>query len=182
MQFCDFEVLAQAGVERELERLRERKYLSEETVRLIRRGELERFRTSSLLNDLRGASRVLREFRFNTYLPASLFTQDPARKASLAEERLFVQGVIDALIETEDGELILVDYKTDRLTKEELSDPRLATEKLVERHGTQLRYYALATELIFGKKPSRMLLYSLHGGFCCEVPDAPLAPIGATST
>ncbi|MBQ4324347.1 MAG: UvrD-helicase domain-containing protein [Clostridia bacterium] len=176
LQFCDFGALAERGVEEELARLEREKFLSPETVRLIRREELRIFRASSLLSDLLGARLVRREFRFNTYLPAALFTEDPARRAALEGENLFVQGVIDALIETEEGELILVDYKTDRLTREELESPQLAARKLVGRHGTQLRYYALAAELIFGKRPTHTYLYALQSGLCYEVPDEPPAP------
>ena len=63
-----------------------------------------------------------------------------------------------------DGSISLYDYKTDRLTREELSDPALAEAKLREKHSLQLSYYALAVEKMFGKKPARVEVYSMALG------------------
>ena len=43
-----------------------------------------------------------------------------------------------------DGRLILVDYKTDRITDEERANPALLAARLKERHGHQLTCYANA--------------------------------------
>ena len=77
---------------------------------------------------------------------------------------ILVQGVIDCIIERRDGSLILCDYKTDRLTKEELSDRSLAEEKLKNKHAMQLGIYSLAIEKIFEKAPSEVKIYSLPLG------------------
>ena len=75
-----------------------------------------------------------------------------------------MQGVIDCLYEDGDGELHLVDYKTDRLTAEELANPTLAAKKLRDAHTEQLSYYAAAVKEIFGKAPATVRVYSLHLG------------------
>ena len=58
----------------------------------------------------------------------------------------------------------MFDYKTDRLTRAELSSRALAEHKMTRSHKRQLEYYALAVEQIFGKKPTRVEVYSLHFG------------------
>ena len=86
------------------------------------------------------------------------------KKQKLKGNYILVQGVIDCLIENEDGSLHLVDYKTDRLTKDELQTPKLAEERLINSHKLQLSYYGQAVERIFKKKPSKIGIYSLHLG------------------
>ena len=107
--------------------------------------------------------------RFNTTLPATLFTEDDARRQKLIGEDLFVQGVIDCVFEDADGELHLVDYKTDRLTAEELADETLAKRVLNEKHSLQLSYYAKAIETIFGRAPRTVKVYSLPLGKTVDI-------------
>ena len=45
----------------------------------------------------------------------------------------------------------------------------VAQKKLSEKHSLQLSYYALAVEKIFGKKPTRVEVYSLPLGKTVEV-------------
>ena len=80
-----------------------------------------------------------------------------------------MQGVIDCIIQDENGELHLIDYKTDRLTKEEISDPHLGEERLRRAHTLQLSYYALAIKEMFGKLPQTIGVYSLHLGDVVEI-------------
>ena len=164
LQFCDFERLEREGVDAEMRRLIDGKFLSREQAALTRPEELEAFRRSELFAELRAAKEIRREFRFHMFLPAADFTADPAAKAQLAGETLFIQGVMDAIYTGADGTLTLVDYKTDRLTRAELHDPALARAKLLRRHSEQMRYYAEAAKRIFGQRPARVLLYSLHAG------------------
>ena len=164
LQFFDIENLKSCGADAELCRLREKGFLSEKTASLVRRDELGLFLSSELFSAMQRAKRLYREFRFNTRLPAELFTSDEDKKDKYKGHSVLVQGVIDCLIENGDGSLRLIDYKTDRLTKEELHDESLAQKKLSDAHSLQLSYYALAVEKIFGKKPERVEVYSLPLG------------------
>ncbi len=169
LQFCDFSALTgntdqelRASVQKEIDRLVAQGFLHPTDASHVRPWELVSFAKSDLQKELLSAGNVRREFRFNTYLPASLFTEN--EKEAYEHLSVFTQGVIDLLIETADGELILADYKTDRLTREMLADDKKAEEYLFSRHATQLTYYALAAEKIFGKKPCAVKIYSLHAG------------------
>ena len=67
------------------------------------------------------------------------------------EETMLVQGIIDAYFE-EEGELVLVDYKTDRVSEE---------QELTDRYKVQLDLYERALEQITGKKVKEKLIYSV---------------------
>ena len=112
---------------------------------------------------------IHRELRFNVKLPASDFTTEDELKRLYTDEKILVQGVIDCLYEDADGEYHLIDYKTDRLTPEEKADKEKAREKLAAKHSLQLSYYAKAVELIFGKYPKTIEVYSLPLGDTVDV-------------
>ncbi len=169
LQFCDLDYLKENGVSQELSRLSDMGFIPRDMVELVRVDELSLFLSSKLFSDMRGAKRLYREFRFNSRLDASPFTSDEGKKESLIGKKILVQGVIDCIIEDEFGELHLIDYKTDRLTKRELQDPSLAREKLKKRHYRQLSYYALACKEVFGKYPKTISVYSLPLGLCLEM-------------
>ena len=163
-QFCDLELLRKNGARTELARLVEKKFISEADAERVRIREVEAFVKSSLFEDMLGAVNLWRELRFNTRLPATMLATDEELLKRLDGEQILVQGVIDCLIEDSEGELHLIDYKTDRLTREEREDPALAEARLRESHSLQLSYYAAAIERMFGKRPVSVEVYSLHLG------------------
>ena len=169
LQFCDFDRLKREGARSELDRLKSLAFLSERDAELVRLGEIDKFIASDLMAELNSAKRVYREQRFNVKLPAEDFATDPEMKKRYEGEHILVQGVIDCLYEDADGELHLVDYKTDRLTWEERQDKSLAEQKMRDKHSLQLSYYAKAVELMFGKQPSTVKVYSLHLGELVDV-------------
>ena len=82
---------------------------------------------------------------------------------------------MDCVFLTEADELVLLDYKTDRLRGGiRADDDEIAA--FVGRHRDQLGYYALAVEKMLGRKPDRILLYPLCLGRPIRVslPDAEL--------
>ncbi len=169
LQFCCFENAEMHGVNAEVERLISEKFLSPDTRELVRFDELTRFFESDFYRSLKGAVSLHRETRFHIFLPAADFTKDKTFAASLGEEKLAVQGVIDLFYYDTQGKLILCDYKTDRLTPAELKNKKWAADKLKERHAEQLSYYARALEDICGKRPDKILIYSLPLGEALEI-------------
>ncbi len=164
MQFCDLDNLYKNGAAQELERLTSEGFIGKEDAKRVRLNEIELFRESQLILDMLSADKIHRELRFNVYLPASAFTADEKKKEAYRDKEILVQGVIDCIIENSDGSISLCDYKTDRLTKAEISDRRLAERKLRDKHSMQLGLYSLAIEKIFGKKPESVEIYSLPLG------------------
>ena len=169
LQFCSFDRLLKDGAEAEIRRLTLDGFLSDKEASLVRVREVEYFTRSKLIREILGAEKLYREFRFNVKLPAADFTTDPELKALYEHEHVLVQGVIDCLYEDGNGDLHLIDYKTDRLTAEERADKALAEKKMREKHSLQLSYYAKAIELMFGKYPKTIEVYSLPLGDTLDV-------------
>ena len=169
LQFCDFENAKRIGVAAELDRLIEARFLAPSTKKAVRINELERFFQSRFFDEISNAVTLRREVRFHIFLPACDFTEDAAFKARLTDEMLAIQGVIDLFYTDAEGNLVLCDYKTDRLTPYELQHPDAAARSLTERHGKQLAYYAKALERICGKPPHKILIYSLPLGEAVEI-------------
>ena len=169
LQFCDFARLRQNGTEAELKKLCDDEFISDNDIKKVRTSEIDAFTKSDIFEEILEAKKLYRELRFNLMLPASNFTEDLQKKELLKNKKILVQGVIDCIIENEQGELHLIDYKTDRLSKAELEDERLADERLRKSHSRQLLYYAEAIEMIFGKRPSKVGVYSLCSGRETEI-------------
>ena len=89
---------------------------------------------------------VRREWPFTYAVPA-------AELAAEESDTVIVQGIIDVLIDTPDG-FIIIDYKTDRL-------PADGMAKLAERYQVQLTYYARAVEAVLRKPVQAVYLYAL---------------------
>jgi ATP-dependent helicase/nuclease subunit A len=159
----------QNGAQEELKRLVGQGFLSEKDGERVRISEIKRFIDSELCRDMLDAVTVYRELRFNVRLPAEIFTEVEDQKLAYSGRNLLVQGVIDCIVEYPDGTLGLFDYKTDRLSKEELCEENLAEKKLRDKHSLQLSYYALAVEKMFGKSPSRIGVYSLPLGRVVDI-------------
>ena len=169
LQFCDLNRMVSRGAKEELLELKSAGFLSEKDAQLVRIREAEGFAKSKLIRDMLQAKNLYREFRFNVKLPADDFTTEDELKSLYEKEHVLVQGVIDCLYEDADGEYHLIDYKTDRLTPEEKADKELARKKMCEKHSLQLSYYAKAVELMFGKYPKTIEVYSLPLGETLDV-------------
>jgi ATP-dependent exoDNAse (exonuclease V) beta subunit len=103
------------------------------------------FEESPLGRRIQRATRVGREYDFLIEL-----------------EGMILRGQIDLWFE-EDGELLLVDYKSDQV---ESGKERWHAR----RYGPQLRLYAIALERLTGRLPDRALLWYLRTGVAVEVP------------
>jgi ATP-dependent helicase/nuclease subunit A len=77
------------------------------------------------------------------------------------EELVLVQGIIDAYFE-EEGQLVLVDYKTDRVSGPDGNE-------LIVRYQKQLLYYKKALQQITGKKVKETDIYSVRLGRKIEI-------------
>jgi CRISPR/Cas system-associated exonuclease Cas4 (RecB family) len=111
----------------------------EEALRLA-----EVFRQSPLGRRLERAGRVEREF---DYL--------------MAIEDLVIRGQVDLWFE-EEGELAIVDYKTDSVTAAE-------AHRRAQDYALQLRLYAMAVERFAGRAPDHAWLYFLRPNTVVEV-------------
>jgi ATP-dependent exoDNAse (exonuclease V) beta subunit len=104
----------------------------------------EVFRQSPLGRRAARATRTAREFDF-----------------LMAMEDLVIRGQVDLWFE-EGGELVVVDYKTDEVSKAE-------AHQRVRDYALQLRLYALAVERVAGRAPDRAWLHFLRPNTLVEV-------------
>ncbi len=170
LQFADFTALAKSGVQAELNRLVEARFLEAKTAAAVYLPQLERFRETDLFRRMTSSPMCRREFRFNAPMDAWRFTEDPVLAEKLREDgvQLTVQGVVDCVFRDTDGTLTLVDYKTDRPHGEEWKQSVLAAARLREKHGRQLSYYREICERMFGEPMGKTVIYSTVLGM--EIP------------
>lgn len=146
IEFIDFDKTE--DIEAEIERLYEWQYISEREAKAVSRKKLRDFFDSPLFARIKASPLVKREMRFLTEVPVE--TIAPDLKDSFADEKVIVQGAVDLCFE-EKGEIIVVDFKTDRTDN---------PESLTLAYGEQLSIYAAACEKIFEKRVKQKIIYS----------------------
>lgn len=132
----------------QIRRFQEEGRLSKEMADCIRLPDILRFLNSGAGKRMRAAARagcLWREQPFVLGVPASEIYPEIQ-----SEEMILVQGIIDVCFE-ENGELVVLDYKTDRVRK---------AEELREKYHAQLDYYAEALEQLLKKPVKEKIIYS----------------------
>ncbi|MBM4103192.1 MAG: helicase-exonuclease AddAB subunit AddA [Planctomycetes bacterium] len=114
------------------------------------------FRTDMGRRVLEHSGEVLREWPFTMALPVSKLGIDRPG------ESVVVQGIVDLIIPAEEG-LILVDFKTDRISSEGVA-------RRAEQYQSQLALYACAAGTILKKPIVAAYLYFLHPRTLYPVP------------
>lgn len=97
------------------------------------------------------AKKIYRERPFEIAISANDY--DKTLPKEYENEKVILQGIIDLYFETSDGDIILVDYKTDRCSS--LAEQRAIAEK----YRKQLELYARAMEKILKKSVKDKYLY-----------------------
>ena len=169
MQFCDYGALTENTLEDEISRLVDKHFMLKAQADLINRYTLKRFISSDIFKEIRASSSIEKEFRFNIKLPASEFTGKTIYKEALKDELIFVQGVIDCYFRDENGDITLVDYKTDLIPEDKRTDTASEDAYLKNKYETQLEYYKRALELLTGQRVKRTVIYSFSLGRCIEI-------------
>lgn len=150
MQYANFDY-AKQDLENEVSRLKQKNILSEEQCQTLDRKHICRFLESSLYQRISTSNFVRREYQFTAYIRASEIIEN---LTDGADEDVVLQGAIDCLFE-ENGNIVIIDYKTDRI--KEISE-------LQRRYAIQLFLYKRAVEQTLNRKVSECILYSLHLG------------------
>lgn len=131
-----------------LGRFCEEKFLSEETAACIRLEDILYFLNTDIGQRMHKAA-----------LLGELYKEQPFVFGVNAEEMypeadkgemVLIQGIIDAFFE-EDGSLVVLDYKTDRVRK---------ARELIDKYQEQLHLYGRALEQMTGKKMKEKVIYS----------------------
>ncbi|MGM7636215.1 helicase-exonuclease AddAB subunit AddA [Bacillus sp. Hm123] len=147
-----------------LERLIQRELLTTEQVEMIDSNRVVSFFETEVGQMLLRADHVYRETPFNMGVKASELHVD----WSDPEEVVLVQGVIDCLMEV-DGQLYLLDYKTDQITGRFAGGFAEARPVLEERYRLQIDLYAKAVEQIWKRKIARKYLFFFDGAHALQI-------------
>ncbi|MCR4675185.1 MAG: helicase-exonuclease AddAB subunit AddA [Lachnospiraceae bacterium] len=162
MECFDFTKLEENGIlEKELKRIQEKKLMKEDEILLLDKKKLEVFLESNLAREMSNAAKK------DSLLKEQPFVMGDTPKALLSnlyEDKEFpegedvplvlIQGIIDAFYITEEG-LVLVDYKTDRVS---------SGEELIDRYREQMDLYQKAMEQSYHRKVIKKVLYSFSLG------------------
>ncbi|MBO7376464.1 MAG: UvrD-helicase domain-containing protein, partial [Clostridia bacterium] len=171
LQFCDMgkDYPDAEAVKEEIERLTRDGFISPGDAGVIRVYELVRFFASGFYKTVRNAREIMREKRFTRLISASELVTSPEEKAKLNEDSVLVQGVIDVIVITDNGDVLLCDYKTDRIPADIMRDRASVASFMSERHGSQLSYYRDAVKDLTGRFPSKSLVFPLAYGEAVEI-------------
>ena len=170
LQYCDWSRVYAKGIEEEISRLLAEGFMTQRAAQILDRKQLQGFFDSPFAARARTATRMLRELKFQRFIPLRELTSNQDLAMALGDRTLYVRGSIDLLLEFEDGHIEICDYKTDHITKEEKQDPLLLKSHLAERHATQLKQYAAAVEALYQQRPTAIYIYSLPFGDALEIP------------
>ena len=146
--FCE---ASEQSVREQVEKLRAQRKLTDEQASAVDVRAIVRFLRSDLAARIRkNAQTVRREYRFSLLRPVRDFaTLD-------ADDAVLLQGVVDCFFE-EDGELVVVDFKTDRIGRTQI-------EERAEHYRPQLEAYSMALMRVMGKKVREKVLYFFSVG------------------
>lgn len=148
MQFADFQALATlGGFASEKQRLLTKEFLTEKELLMVTEEPVANFVAQPLFKDMITADRLEKEKRFFFTLPADAVFENCAQK-----DPILLQGVLDCCYE-KNGQMVIVDYKTDRLS---------SPAQFAERYALQLQLYRHGLYELTGKKADKLYIYSFH--------------------
>ena len=136
---------------RQMKELEESERMDKESLGLIWTDKIWRFFESDVAKRMQAADvlgNLHKESQFIMGIPAR------AMDEADSDEPILIQGIIDVWFE-EDGEIVLVDYKTDRVSETD------GEQELKDRYQIQMIYYAQALQQITGKRVKESVIYSL---------------------
>ena len=126
--------------------------LLEEEIANLNKNFILKFITSPIARRIRKSIKVKKEVPFAMEVSAEeIFTEVKEG------EGVLVHGIIDLFFE-EDGEIVLLDYKSDSLNIENIK------EELQKRYSIQLKIYKKALENMLDKKVKEVIIYFFETG------------------
>lgn len=149
LENCDF-ASALKDVKAEVERLRSSGVLNDLQADSIDIRKAERFITSSIVAKALTSEKYIREYKFTVNIPAYMVDEEITE--DFRDTQVVLQGAVDLIIIDSDG-ITVVDYKTDRVS---------SSSELVSLYERQLKLYKAAIEQIFDRPVKNCLIYSIH--------------------
>ena len=151
MQFCDY-AGAKNDLEAEIARLAANSFITQAQADCLNREELTALFKSGFAERLFKADKIYRELKFSSFVKL----RDIGDIDS--DEEVLIQGISDCVFE-ENGELVLVDYKTDRVKSE---------KQLLSMYENQIAFYRKTVAKALKKNVKEALLYSFSLSKVCR--------------
>lgn len=151
MQFCDY-VGAKYDVELEIKRLLDKGFLNQKQADCLDIDALNHLFNSKFAERMFKADNIYREIKVSSFVNANEIED------TNSDEKILIQGIADCVFE-EDGKLVLVDYKTDRVKSE---------KQLLSMYKNQISFYAKAVSKTLKKEVKEAVLYSFFLGKQCH--------------
>lgn len=156
MQRIDFNLpVTKESISKQVHKMISKEFITDKQADSIDILKIEKFFQSNLGKRMMSAEIIRREIPFVMELKASEIYKDLA-KGNYENEIILLQGAIDCYFE-EDGELVIVDYKTDYVTDENI-------EFVINKYRSQIKYYTEALQKITAKKVKEQYLYLFYDG------------------
>ena len=146
------------SIQEQLNRMVNHELLTIEQSEVIDAKLIAQFFASPLGQRFFKATAVHREVPFTISLPARDVYPDWKEE----EESVFVQGIIDCILEDENG-LVLIDYKTDGITDRYKGGFAQAKAILEDRYKLQINLYTKAVEQIWKRNVTERYLFFFDG-------------------
>ncbi|WP_125152016.1 helicase-exonuclease AddAB subunit AddA [Clostridium rectalis] len=152
MQHIDIKkIFTKDDIKKQLKEMILSEFITEEQSKVIKLEKIFNFFNSSLGKRMKKSNNIKREIPFYIEKSSTDFYKELPQNI-YANEKILIQGVIDAYFE-EDDELIIIDYKTDYVKD---------LEMIKEKYSMQLNYYCEALERITHKKVKEKYLYLFY--------------------
>lgn len=164
MQFISFHIKSEEEVKNELLKMIVEEKITQVEADQINISWIASFLNSNIAANLRNSIRVERELPFTYPVKTSKIYRDWKSE----EEELFIQGIMDCVYELSNGELYILDYKTDR-TSGRFSSTEEAIVYFKEKYTFQLTLYKQALESAWNRKVSGTFLYLFDGNFVIPI-------------
>lgn len=138
-------------IESQINTMVQKEFITEEEGKSVNINKIIEFFNSPIGKRMQNAQRVYREVPFHMDIKSTeIYKELP--KELYEQEKIMLQGIIDCYFE-EDGNIILLDYKTDYVEN---------IEEIKERYKVQIEYYAKALQSVTGRRVSEKYLYLFY--------------------
>lgn len=151
MQYCDY-AGAKNDLEAEIARLVECSFITKAQADCLNRDALTALFESDFAERLFNSDKIYRELKISSFVKLRELENIDS------DEEVLVQGISDCVFE-ENGELVLVDYKTDKVKSE---------NQLLSMYENQIAFYKKAIAKALGKNVKEALLYSFSLSKVCR--------------
>ncbi len=157
MQYVDFKQMPN-NIDKELKRMVDKKFLTENEAKLISKKMLFQLFTSDFGKRILNSSYIKREMRFMYKYTRDELENIIGKNTEIGDTTV-IQGASDCILYEDDG-LVLIDYKTDFATD---------INELKEKYAIQIELYKDIIQRILGKKVKEKIIFSFYLNTAIEI-------------